>query len=392
MYKNGTVIYVGNFEMPDKNAAAHRVLNNAKIFKELEYRVCFCGIEKNDTEVPDQPINMGSFFTWPTKYPHNSLEWIKAMLEFKVLKKAIVFYPDVIFVIAYNMHTIPFFRLFKYCKKNGIKLIADVTEWYENKPSLQPIKMMKCIDTWCMMHILHKWVDGMIVISSFLAEYYRKSVKNLIVLPPLVDITESKWENDPSNQMGITEFVYSGLPGQNKDKLGLILSAFNEIRDNNFHFSIIGITKDEFYKLFSKESTFADLMQDKISFLGRVSNEKSIRLLKQSDYSIFFRETTRKNNAGFPTKFVEAITSGTAIITNEFSDLKNNFPEDGKSILLKNLKQENVVQALKIAIEQGSIIRENKGSDQFDFHHYIKEMRIFLDIVGGKNECFYKNA
>ena len=41
MYKNGTVIYVGNFEMPDKNAAAHRVLNNAKIFKELEYRVCF---------------------------------------------------------------------------------------------------------------------------------------------------------------------------------------------------------------------------------------------------------------------------------------------------------------------------------------------------------------
>lgn len=26
----GTIVYIGGFEMPDKNAAAHRVLNNAK--------------------------------------------------------------------------------------------------------------------------------------------------------------------------------------------------------------------------------------------------------------------------------------------------------------------------------------------------------------------------
>ena len=30
----GSIVYVGAFMMPDKNAAAHRVLNNAKIFKE----------------------------------------------------------------------------------------------------------------------------------------------------------------------------------------------------------------------------------------------------------------------------------------------------------------------------------------------------------------------
>ena len=29
--EKGTVIYVGNFELPDKNAAAHRVMNNGKI-------------------------------------------------------------------------------------------------------------------------------------------------------------------------------------------------------------------------------------------------------------------------------------------------------------------------------------------------------------------------
>lgn len=37
----GTILYVGGFELPDKNAAAHRVLSNAKIFRELGYNVFF---------------------------------------------------------------------------------------------------------------------------------------------------------------------------------------------------------------------------------------------------------------------------------------------------------------------------------------------------------------
>ena len=31
----GRVLYAGGFELPDRNAAAHRVLNNAKILKAL---------------------------------------------------------------------------------------------------------------------------------------------------------------------------------------------------------------------------------------------------------------------------------------------------------------------------------------------------------------------
>ena len=37
----GSIIYIGGFELPDKNAAAHRVLNNAKIIRELGYEVFF---------------------------------------------------------------------------------------------------------------------------------------------------------------------------------------------------------------------------------------------------------------------------------------------------------------------------------------------------------------
>ena len=41
--RQGTVIYAGNFELPDKNAAAHRVVNNAKLFKELGFDTVFLG-------------------------------------------------------------------------------------------------------------------------------------------------------------------------------------------------------------------------------------------------------------------------------------------------------------------------------------------------------------
>ena len=45
----GTIIYMGNFELPDKNAAAHRVMNNGKIFKDLGYRVAYLGVTRDES-------------------------------------------------------------------------------------------------------------------------------------------------------------------------------------------------------------------------------------------------------------------------------------------------------------------------------------------------------
>lgn len=46
MQSKGTIIYVGGFELPDKNAAAQRVLSIAKILRELGYDVIFLGVDK----------------------------------------------------------------------------------------------------------------------------------------------------------------------------------------------------------------------------------------------------------------------------------------------------------------------------------------------------------
>ena len=41
----GTIIYYGGFSLPDKNAAANRVVSNGKIFKALGYNVVFLGAD-----------------------------------------------------------------------------------------------------------------------------------------------------------------------------------------------------------------------------------------------------------------------------------------------------------------------------------------------------------
>ena len=42
---NKTIVYIGGFELPDKNAAAQRVISNAKIFRKLGYHVIYVGIQ-----------------------------------------------------------------------------------------------------------------------------------------------------------------------------------------------------------------------------------------------------------------------------------------------------------------------------------------------------------
>ena len=54
----GTIIYMGNYELPDKNAAAHRVMNNGKIFTALGYQAAYLGIVRERASAVSDSQNM----------------------------------------------------------------------------------------------------------------------------------------------------------------------------------------------------------------------------------------------------------------------------------------------------------------------------------------------
>lgn len=46
MHRN-KILYIGGFELPDKNAAAQRVVSNAKLCRDLGYEVTLIGVDKS---------------------------------------------------------------------------------------------------------------------------------------------------------------------------------------------------------------------------------------------------------------------------------------------------------------------------------------------------------
>lgn len=378
----GTILYVGAFELPDKDAAAHRVLNNAKAFKELGYNVVFIDVdrgEKNKDYIIKNKKNIG-FDCWSRKFPKNIFEWIKYLIGIKELKEIILEYKNVKAVICYNYQAIALARLNKYCSKNNIKVISDCTEWYEDN------RIIKKIDTILRMKYINKSIDGVICISSYLEKYYKNSVKTLVI-PPLVDLQEEKWKLNPKIiSSDKVNFVYSGTPGKHKDKLNYIIENLSKLNNSNYIFTIIGIDKKKYLEYYPEHIKLLNNIEDKVKFLGRISHEESIKYVKGADYVVFIRENKRVNNAGFPTKFVESISCGTPVVTTRTSDL-DKYLQNGENGFFINIEDNN-----EIVVILNNILNKSKediikmkeiciNSKKFYYKNYVSDFEFFLSKV-----------
>ena len=377
--KKGTIAYIGGFELPDKNAAAHRVIQNAKIFLDLGYKTVFFGIDKKieaDSE-SIEPIDF--YYSCPKKYPSSRKEWVRSLFSFKSTKRLLDSIPDLAFVIVYNPHALQQKKIIRYCKKRKIKIISDITEWYDHAFSLNPVKLIQYIDTNLVMKRYHNKVDGAIVISDWLNDYYHDRIPCLIKLPPLVDINDEKWCHKIDNKQNTVSFIYSGSPGRNKDRLDIIVQAFCELdKKYNFVLKILGITEQEFLKKYPNLASlfYSKKAENKICFFGQVDHEYSISALMNTDYCIFFRKPIRSNMAGFPTKFVECKTCGCGLITNRFSDIEKYV--DDNCILLECFEN---TSEIKNAIEHCIIMGRKKHNicDIFHYSNYTACVDTFLN-------------
>ena len=79
----GTIIYMGNFELPDKNASAHRVMNNGKIFKDLGYRVAYLGVSRDEVFAG---IKQSKYCPdiYEEAYPCGMKQWVNHIFDTKI--------------------------------------------------------------------------------------------------------------------------------------------------------------------------------------------------------------------------------------------------------------------------------------------------------------------
>lgn len=377
------ILYLGRFEMPDKDATANRVLSNGKILRDLGYKVVFVGW---NTSMPwtrgiDAALaRYDDFECWELARPRRIAEHFFAMTDAGRVDKIMSQYDNIKILIAYNYPSIALSRIHKLCQKKNIKCVADITEWYGEGSKGLLMEAAKAFDTAYRMKVLHKKLDGHIVISKFLRNYYSACNIETIILPPLVDLSDQKWnvkKNIKKNSSYVT-LVYAGKPSFTKERLDLVVRALISVHnDVDMRLKVIGIGKQEFFEIYPPQTqNDYEGIDDVVTFLGEISHKQAISNVKRADYSLVIREQNRVTQAGFPTKLVESISCGTPVITTDNSDVKEYIinGENGYVISLDNIQGE------LLEIYERDICA---GFDHtvFDYRNYVAKTEKFINHI-----------
>ncbi|MBQ9886572.1 MAG: glycosyltransferase [Lachnospiraceae bacterium] len=376
------VIYIGGFELPDKNAAAHRVLNNAKILRELGYKVVFIGVSKTCKNV--QQDNFFGFDSISVPYPESTKKWLKHLCDINEFKNVAEQYKEALVgVIFYNYQTVAMSRIMKYCKKRNLWTVADVTEWYLADKKNPIHYIIKQADTSIRMRYLQKKVSGVIAISRYLYDYYTKYVPT-ILLPPLVDKQEDKWKLKDRTADSHIRLVFAGTVGAFKDNLELVLKALMDFKDS-IEISIIGIEKDDMLKYLPADEQ-KDILGEHIHFLGRLPHTECLQIISESDFQIFLREDNLVTKAGFPTKLGESFACGTPVITNLTSNIGDYLVDGENGYIVKELNADSVRSVfVKISAADSQMIEKMKKHckeiELFNYKYYIEDMKNFMETI-----------
>ena len=370
----GTIIYYGGFTLPDKSASANRVVSNGKIFAKLGYKTVFIGAAPSEESFDGLRAVEGYDNMFEHAHPKSTKQWLKHMLSVEHIEAVMKNYDDVKKIILYN---VPMFTLLKAKKafsKRNIEVCYDCTEWTKDTDGSLPKRIFKAFDEILISNFAHKVADGMIAISSMMEKKYKKA-KKLLVLPPLVDINDKIWHQQTENHEGVFEFCFAGIPDGKKESLDKVVEAFCNINKKNTHLRIIGITEKEFLNIYP-DFVIPKNARNKLTFMGRLSHEETIKFVLGCDCYIFIRRSDRRNNAGFPTKFAESYTCGVPIITTDVSDVGEYILKSGKGSLLNDMTTLNISEAMLYRIENKN--RQKSLDNTFHYESFIQPTENWL--------------
>ena len=360
----GVVLYLGGFILPDKNAAAQRVVGIAKGLRELGFEVVFAnGV---DGLSPDARCEKQYFGFKTLEYGREPAT--DYLVTAKTALRTIDFIaPD--HVIVYNYPAASLNRIIKHCRKKGIRCIADVTEWSTAASGSVIYRTIKKLDTLYRMKTVHKKTDGVIAVSRYLFDYYRDRVRT-VVIPPTVDIKDKKWETSGDKKKAATELVYAGSPSAVKERLDLIVDAVEKAADSaDVRVDVLGITEEQFAKIYRRSGP----APASVRFLGRVDHKEAIEAVKKADWSVIIRDNNRVVRAGFPTKLVESISCGTPVIANRFSDV-DLYLDESNGVIAED------TDSLPEVIRQCTQKTVSPNRELFDYRNYLEALKTVFEV------------
>lgn len=375
------ILIVSPNNFPENDAGAVRDCTFAKIYQQLGYDVFHIGMNPTSKSGCFKRIKYYSLYNNNSgiiRKIYNLISYRKRLYNLMKKIEEKNGKPSVIHVYDIPKSGIELLR--KYAIKNNIRIIHDSVEWY----SPCEFKMGR----FAYPYILKNWTNSKIIrkpmyvyaISRYLEQYYLdKGLKTLRV--PVIMDSDEYFPNIVNNDT--IKIVYAGSPAK-KDYLKECIIAFGNLTDKErrkFEFHVYGANQG-----YVNNCLHGRKIPEIIAH-GRVSREEVTQALSNSDFSILLRPSNeRYTKAGFPTKSVEAMMNGCAMICNLTSDLEMYLIDEKNSIIVEECNSRAMTYALRRALslnrKQIDEIKKNANNtakSYFDYHAWISDVRKFIE-------------
>jgi glycosyltransferase involved in cell wall biosynthesis len=347
--KQPSILYVGAFRFPEGDAAAARVLGVAKALREAGHEIVF--VPNLSQDRPDDRLPSGGYGYQGFQYvpapcmAQNTLARLQRLWRTHLTGRTVMErirkldLSSLQAVIVYHGCAPLLLALRAFCRRRRVALIADCTEWYDpwhvTGGPLGPFRW----DCELRLRWLQKRTDGIIVISSYLQDYYQSTGLPVICVPPLVDPAERKWTFPPSpaGSTNVLRLVYGGTPGR-KDLIGNAIRALPRLRREGIPVvvKLLGPSRAAVEELLGGEARILQDLTGAIECPGRIPQHDVPQQLATADFSILLRPNQRFAQAGFPTKLVESLAAGVPVLANPTSDIAQYVRDEQEGLLLQD--------------------------------------------------------
>lgn len=373
------ILFLTVCNYPDGDANAVRQNAFAKILHEFGHKITVLSLNQSE--------NSNDFQT----YEGISYKSIKGRY-FECKSQLATYFaneikPDLIF-----LNTIPlpaFIYAKEYAVKNNIRLFHDAVEWHSiNQYSIFDLHGLICgwYRNWIINTIVLDEKFKVIAISNYLYSYFKNKYIDTIKIPVIMDMSKIEYSIGIRKSREILSVTYAGSP-KSKDYLDKIILGINMLSDderNRIEFNIFGITEEELADISGK--TVIQLKRSGCVIAhGKVSREVVLEKLKETDFTILIRHSkARYAKAGFPTKVVESLATGTPVILNLTSDLAEYLNDGYDSLVVASESPEDIVCTLRRALNlpldelvRMRLYARKTAEDNFDLCNYFNCIRDF---------------
>ena len=392
-HKEKALIVVGDLSYPSGNSLSNRIHLYSKGMKDLKVFPFIINIHSSHKEKQDYNY-LGRHEGIPFYYAQKTSLYEPNVIKRNIKKALGVFNTFIIinrlrknrrvtvlfYSISFHYELIFFF----YLKMLKIPIVKEC-----NEAPLFLIKEKKNLKlyTFLLRHVELKMYDGIIVISDFLNNYYRRylSANKILQIPILVDM--KRFCNTPlQNKANCKEKIitYIGSMVGNKDGLEDLIEVISLVKKspNQIKLQLVGTARDhEIKNLKNKVESLG--LNDVISFLGLKKSNKIPQILMNSDLLVLSRPDTNQSKAGFPTKLGEYLASRKPVVITITGEIPKYLEDEKNAYLVEPNEIENFAKKVIYALnDKNASSIGAKGyevaSNNFNYHLFGKKLDDFL--------------